>query len=513
MHMQPATQETVLLLDEILIEAQNGIERQVKPGEKIPFVMEPDEDKPWEYGGPGMSRRIHLYGTVLFDDLVGKYRMWYFCRMGPHWRVPAGNFQIPELYMPRTDEKPYHCNGATEDHYGRTFVDNDRGDLVCYAESEDGLKWSKPTIGDMSFNGSKDNNIFWDLHGASVFIDREEPDHTKRYKAIGFCRRYRNIFLITSPDGLHWDDKDYVDPVSERGNEGSFNVTFDEREQVFRAYSIVRFQDRDKRRVICYTESPSLEGPWKESTPMLEPTSWDDEMAHRKFGALRAEFHNMSAFRYHNLHLGLLGVLNVTTEQIPNEANQMPCDGPVESQFVYSRDGINWAHACRDRTAAIPCGEGDAWDRGMVMGVAREPVIEGDDVHWYYTGCEHTHGELDMEKRTKRIGRASWKRDRFVALEAEGEGEILTKTIELPKGASTLEVNAEASGGQLRVELCDVRGEVLEGFSKGACAPITGDSLRESVRWSGKTIADVRGPVKLRLCLDRAKVYSFTFRE
>ena len=76
-----------------------------------------------------------------------------------------------------------------------------------------------------------------------------------------------------------------------------------------------------------------------------------------------------------------------------------------------------------------------------------------------------------------------------------------------------LEVNAEASGGQLRVELCDVRSEVLEGFSKGACAPITGDSLRESVRWSGKTIADVRGPVKLRLCLERAKVYSFTFRE
>ena len=340
--------ESVLLLDESLIEIQRGIEREVQVCEKIPFVMEPDEDKPWEYSGPGMSRRVHLYGTVLYDDLVGKYRMWYFCRMGPHWRVPNGNFQVPGLYMPRTDERPYHCNGVTEDHHGRTFVDNDRGDLTCYAESDDGINWTKPRIGDFSFNGSFDNNIFWDLHGASVFIDREESDPTKRYKAIGFCRRYRNIFLITSPDGLHWNDKDHLDPVSERANEGSFNVTYDEKAQLFRAYSIVRFGDREKRRVICYTESPSLEGPWKDSRPVLEPSNWDDEMAHRKFGALRAEFHNMSAFRYNNTHLGLLGVLNVTAEQIPNEANQVPCDGPVESQWVYSRDGINWAHACRD---------------------------------------------------------------------------------------------------------------------------------------------------------------------
>ena len=46
--------------------------------------MEPDEDKLWEYCGLGMSKRIRLYGTTLYDDLVGKYRMCYFGRMGPH---------------------------------------------------------------------------------------------------------------------------------------------------------------------------------------------------------------------------------------------------------------------------------------------------------------------------------------------------------------------------------------------------------------------------------------------
>lgn len=175
----------------------------------------------------------------------------------------------------------HSCNGVTKDKYGRPFADNDRGDLTLYAESDDGITWVKPNVGIFTFNGSAGNNIVWDLHGAAVFIDREEKNPEKRYKAIGFCRRYRNIFLLTSPDGIHWDDKDYVEPVSRRANEGSFNVTFDANDPVYRAYSIVRFDDKENRRVICYTESPSLEGPWKDSRPILEPNSWDDEIARR----------------------------------------------------------------------------------------------------------------------------------------------------------------------------------------------------------------------------------------
>ena len=72
--------ESVPLLDEPLIEEQRGIRREVQVGRRSGVLMEPDRDKPWDYCGPGMSRRIHLYGTVLYDDLVGKYRMWYMRR-------------------------------------------------------------------------------------------------------------------------------------------------------------------------------------------------------------------------------------------------------------------------------------------------------------------------------------------------------------------------------------------------------------------------------------------------
>ena len=64
--------ESILLLDEALIERQDDIKRVVLPGKKIPFVMEPDKGKPWEVCGPGLGNQVYLYGTVLFDDLVGK---------------------------------------------------------------------------------------------------------------------------------------------------------------------------------------------------------------------------------------------------------------------------------------------------------------------------------------------------------------------------------------------------------------------------------------------------------
>ena len=73
--------ESMLLLDEALIDAESGIEREVHPGKKSDFVMEPDRDKPWEYSGPGMSKRIHLYGTTLYDDLMGNTG----CGISPEW--------------------------------------------------------------------------------------------------------------------------------------------------------------------------------------------------------------------------------------------------------------------------------------------------------------------------------------------------------------------------------------------------------------------------------------------
>ena len=185
-------------------------------------------------GGEQYSKRVTLYGTVLRDQAAGLWRMWYMCRMGPPSTSPP--HRIPELYCPRDDTKPPSFEGATEDAHGRAFVDNDRGDLTCYAESPDGLTWSKPHIGVVTYNGSPDNNIVWDLHGASVFPAPGGGGFT----AVGFCRRYRDVFLISSDDGKHWDDTQSLEPVAKRNNEGCFNVVWDPMTDQYRGFALSR---------------------------------------------------------------------------------------------------------------------------------------------------------------------------------------------------------------------------------------------------------------------------------
>ena len=130
----------------------------------------------------------------------------------------------------------------------------------------------------------------------------------------------------------------------------------------------------------------------------------------------------MSGFLYHNIYIGIAGVLYVTG---PGAAeHEIPIDGPIDAQLVSSRDGFNWDYPDEIRTPIIPRGESGTFDTGMIMGTAIEPIITDDEIHWYYTGTEHTHG-AQMKDRHKAIGLAKWRLDGFVSLDADAEGGIV----------------------------------------------------------------------------------------
>ena len=71
------------------------------------------------------------YASVLHEG--GKYRMWYY---GAYRETSAQRLQSPVLSRGIFHEGP-----------------------ICYAESADGLHWTKPRLGQVDFNGSRDNNI------------------------------------------------------------------------------------------------------------------------------------------------------------------------------------------------------------------------------------------------------------------------------------------------------------------------------------------------------------------
>ena len=66
-------------------------------------------------------------------------------------------------------------------------------------------------------------------------------------------------------------------------------------------------------------------------------------------------------------------------------------------------------------------------------------------------------------------------------------------------------------GAQITVELLDAAGRVAWGISD----PVTGDSLRQTVTWKGRSeVGFVAGkPVSIRFTLRDAALFSFAFRE
>ena len=144
-------------------------------------VLTPEH--PWEFSyhpeDDGVGKRIYVYGTVFFDSLQGQYRMWYMSRMSHRH-----DFAIPELEIP----------GGGNIHR----------DLTLYATSADGIHWEKPNLGLCHFNRlsgwrrehrwrhAKQHHARFSRR-QRVSRPEEEPDPHKRYKAIGFIRRFEEI--------------------------------------------------------------------------------------------------------------------------------------------------------------------------------------------------------------------------------------------------------------------------------------------------------------------------------
>ena len=122
--------------------------------------------------------------------------------------------------------------------------------VICYAESTDGIHWTKPDLGLVEFNGSKHNNIVLtsgiynggggeEAGVVTVFRD-ENPAVAAgaRYKALALSNEPENFGLLPlkSSDGIHFtkmSDK----AVIRQGKFDSQNLAFwDETRSEYRAY-------------------------------------------------------------------------------------------------------------------------------------------------------------------------------------------------------------------------------------------------------------------------------------
>lgn len=190
----------------------------------------------------------------------------------------------------------------------------------------------------------------------------------------------------------------------------------------------------------------------------------------------------------------------------------------LEVQVLTSRDGVRWERASRE--PVVPAGEpGSTWEGGVYAGCGLT-TLQPNEWSLPIGPQWHTHNQEHFEQGRRAdpphrgyVARAIWRKDGITSLEATAEGRCTT--VPLTFDGSKLEINAWTHyGGEVRVELIEVGGETIPGYSLAECDPISGDAANQTVTWQGNAnLAAWAGkPVRLRLWLRRARLHALQFR-
>ena len=114
-------------------------------------------------GGAGRIRSPVLYGSVVRHE--GKFKLWYVA-IG---RDPFTVVEKDLMWTPRVDIVPLKWRPA-------------------YAESADGIHWTRPALGLAEYDGSRDNNLVLmepaplGAINLKVIHDPEDPDPSRQFK-------------------------------------------------------------------------------------------------------------------------------------------------------------------------------------------------------------------------------------------------------------------------------------------------------------------------------------------
>jgi hypothetical protein len=471
-----------LFLDDFLVaEIRNAgrVVLQPKRHSANPLIT---QDRPWE------ARAMSVYGTVLYDEDGEKYRCWYLATES-------------DSGVPDTPEAP-----GTAEYY------------QCYAESEDGIVWTKPNVGRRRYGRHQANNIVVpNAHGLCVLRLAEPSRAIDRYLGLG------GATLVTSADGIAWrelapGDNDWRAAVRKndtsscvvrwRGQYLAYVRYQGEEHEVHDPESGFRWRGVMRKVGLC-TSSDGVH--WTSKQPVFASDSRDGYPWTQPYG--------ISVTPYGDVLIGLLPMLHLE----PQDGNNGY--GTTDVQLVVSRDGRNW-HRVANRGVFMPslgvaaAMDDRRWD--MEIYPSTTLLVRKDRVHVYYTGRNVLHGERRLPGKSGLpasfgIGLATLPADRFVAIRPQSDGTVARlETKPLTFSGSELLVNTNVAASDLQIELLDSRGETLEGFAASQSRVSRHDPLRYRVRWKTESEAErsLRDappdtPIALRFTWRRGDLFAF----
>ncbi len=459
-----------LFFDDLEIESIQNLKRVVNQPAKHPDNPVLRREHPWE------EFRVQVYGTMLFDPEEQLFKAWY-------------------MNIPKTPKEKITVAGQRRPGHAT---------LLSYATSQDGVKWNKPVLNLVDYEGSTENNMIapelYNPEGFSVLYEPHDPNPKRRYKAFywehgmgpfimhkgqeiyGFGEK-DGMHVAFSPDGVHWKSYEQ-NPEMKLGSDTGQVVLYDE--QIERYVAFGRF-GAGGRKVARSASADFIH--WSKPQLVLQPDERDGP---------KTQFYGITMNRYEGLYVGVLWMFWIEAGNV----------GRIDFQLCHSRDGKTWIRD-PERNVFLPNGPPGSWD-AFDMRAACHSVILDDRVLFYYAGSAAEHGKGDELKLGKAsgmdIGVATLRRDGWVSLNAEETpGTLTTKPFSLPPGK--LHVNVNAGSGRVQVALIDAAGEIA-----AQSQAITGDRLDAAVEFPESGLPPGTH-VQLRITIDNAQLYSYWFDE
>ena len=216
------------------------------------------------------------------------------------------------------------------------------------------------------------------------------------------------------------------------------------------------------------------------------------------------KLYNLSVGLYNGLYIGALQVFQAWGYRSFPGSDQE--NETFDLQLAFSRDGRSWERLA-NRPTFIPRGLVGAFDGGMIS-TASPPLVEyRDEIRIYYNGSQFSHL---VPGGKAGIGVARLPKERLVARVAGDElGVLITKPFVME--GDRLKINADARRGLMKVEVADIMGDGIPGFTVDEAGEIKENGLRLPVKWkSGGSLKDLRGKtVRLRFYMLDTRLYSF----
>jgi len=382
-------------------------------------------------------------------------------------------------------------------------ADGSAAETTCYAESTDGITFTKPNLGLFEVNGTRENNVILAnaaplSHNFAPLLDtRPQVPPEQRYKALAGTSA-SGLVAFASPDGLHWT-KLHEGPVITEGAFDSQNVAFwSESEGCYVCY----FRTWDGYRTISRVTSPDFVN-WSAPVPM---TYRDTPREHLYTNQTRPYF------RAPHIYLAV-------------SARFMPGRRVVTAaQSTQLGGDAGYSGDCSD-TVLMTSRGGSVYDRTFMEGFVRPGLgLTNWTSRTNYPACGVVaiseeemaiYVQRDYGRPTQYLQRLKLRTDGFVSLNAPyAGGECRTKPLEFSGKQLTINY-ATSAAGSVCVEIQDQAGTPIPGFAQADADEIIGDEIARLVSWQGNTdVAPLaRRAVRLRFILKDADLYSFQFHE